>query len=382
MGHSSNEGRGLNPVTASTPVCASPCEWLRAAASKWLVAALPLILSPVPLLPLFVPQPAMALTPSFDVIADDKSQHWQLLSKASKAWRVCALLPNGRDKYWWGVSWGLAEEAKRLGLQMGIFHASSYADLSMQKRQWAECVAMGAQAYIIAAISADGLTQEIAEALSGGKPVIDLINGVSANTTSRSVVSFSDMASQTVNYLLRDAGGRQVRLAWFPGPDGAAWVQDGERGLMRSLIGSGVDLRFGGYGPTDGSTQSSLVRKHLELAGLPDYILGNAVAIEFAARYVNQRPAPRPKLLAYYATDEIVASIRNGLVLAAPTDRPVVQARISVDLAVRALQGESIPRRVGPTILMLDKSNVNSVDLSELLPPKGQWLVRQALPPK
>ncbi len=325
---------------------------------------------------------AQVTSPSYELVVDGKEQRWTLLPAASnKAWRICALLPNGRDRYWWGVSWGLAEEAKRQGLQMGIYHANSYADLPMQKKQWADCVALGAQAFIIGAISADGLNQEIEAAIKDGKPVIDLINGVSAQTTSRSLVSFADMSRQAVDYLLRHAGERRVRVAWFPGPAGATWVQDGERGLKSRLVGEAVDLSFGGYGPTDAASQSTLVRKHLAEFGSPDYIIGNAVAIEFAARYLSQRPAAQPKLLAYYVNEEIVANIRKGLVLAAPTDKPVTQARISVDLAVRALQGQVLPKRVSPKIEILDRARLDSMDLSELLPPKGQWLVRQALQP-
>jgi protein TorT len=324
-------------------------------------------------------RPAGAQSP--EVVADGRRQNYGFLEGAAKPWRICALLPHGKDRYWWGVSWGLAEQAKSLGVQLGIYQANSYSDLPLQKKQWADCRALGAQAYIVAAISAEGLNEEIAQALAEGRPVVDLINGVSAETSSRAVVSFSDMAAQTIAYVLRDAGTRPLKLAWFPGPADAAWVKDGERGLMDALSGKSVELRLGGRGPTDAKTQSTLVREHLERAGLPDYIVGNAVAIDFAARLMAKRPLPRPKLLAYYASEDVVARIASGEVLAAPTDQPVLQARISVDLAVRLLQGQRVPKRVSPTILMLDKQSLPAIDMTRLLPPKGQWLVQQPLPP-
>lgn len=323
-----------------------------------------------------------AAAQSYEVVADGRRINYGMMERASQPWRICALLPHGKDRYWWGVSWGLAEQAKTLGVQLGIYQANSYADLPLQKKQWADCRALGAQAYILAAISADGLSEEIAQALAEKRPVIDLINGVSAEVTSRALVSFADMAAQTIAHVLRDAGARSgIKLAWFPGPADAAWVQDGERGLMDALSGKPVELRLGGRGPTDTKTQSTLVREHLERAGMPDYIVGNAVAIEFAARLVAQRPPPRPKLLAYYASAEVVDRIASGEVLAAPTDQPVLLARLSLDLAVRALQGQRVPKRVSPTILMLDKQSLPSVDMSRLLAPKGQWLVQQPLAP-
>jgi periplasmic protein TorT len=333
------------------------------------------------LVSLLLALPGAAWTQSFEVVADGRRQTWRAMEKADKPWRICALLPQGRDKYWWGVSWGLAEQAKAIGVEIGIYQANSYADLPLQKKQWLDCEAAGAQAFILAAIHADGFEAEIARARAAGRPVIDLINGVSGETSSRSVVSFADMAAAAAETLLRDAAGRRVRVAWFPGPADAAWVRDGERGLMDALSGRRVDLRLGGRAPTDAKSQATVVRQHLEAEGMPDYIVGNAVAIEFAARWLAQRDGPRPRLLAYYATEEVVARIASGDVLAAPTDQPVVQARIAVDLAARLLQGQVVPRRVSPAILMLDRLSLKSTDLTVLLPPKGQWMVVQPLRP-
>ncbi len=317
------------------------------------------------------------------VQADGQRRLWGLSESAREPWRICALLPHGKDRYWWGVAWGLAEEGRRLNLRLGIYQANSYADLPIQRRQWADCEAAGAQAFIIAAIRADGLNEEIARAMAAGKPVIDLVNGVSAEVTSRSLVSFADMAKQAVDYLLRDAGGKSARLAWFPGPADAGWVIDAERGLMERLGGRRTELLHGGYGPTDMRTQSTLVRAVLEnpKQAAPEYLLGNAVAVEFAARWQSTRPpGPRARLIALYATEEVIARVERGEVLAAPTDQPVVQARIAVDLAVRALEGQRLPRRVSPEIQVLDQQMLKSFDLNRVLPPKGEGMIQQRMP--
>lgn len=327
-------------------------------------------------------QAAVAQT-SWVVQADGQRRNWSMSESAREPWRVCALLPHGKDRYWWGVAWGLAEEGRRLNLRLGIYQANSYADLPIQKRQWAACEAAGAQAFIIAAIKSDGLNEEIARAMAAGKPVIDLVNGVSAEVTSRSLVSFADMAKQAATYLLRDAAGKPARLAWFPGPADAGWVIDAERGLQERLGGARAEMLHGGYGPTDMRTQSTLVRAALEgpKAPKPDYLLGNAVAIEFAARWQSTHPTgSRPRLIALYATEEVIGRIERGEVMAAPTDQPVLQARIAVDLAVRALEGQRVPRRVSPEILVLDQLMLKSFDLNRVLPPKGEGMIQQRMP--
>jgi periplasmic protein TorT len=328
------------------------------------------------------PLAAAALPPEF--IVDGQSKAWSFLSKASKPWRLCVLLPHGKDRYWWGVSWGADQQAKQLGVDIGIYQAGGYEYLETQRQQWADCKRLKADAYILGAIQADALRAEIDEALAAGRPVIDLVNGVDGRVSSRSLVSFADMAEAATRYALaqKPPGAVQpLRLAWFPGPAGAGWVQDGNRGLRQALAGKAVQLLDGGHGATDAKTQASLVRDALDKHGRIDILIGNAVAVEFASRLFARRSGERPLLVAYYATEEIIAHIRDGSVAAAPTDQPVLQARMAVDLAVRALQGEPLPKLVSPRIEMLSAERLRHFDLRRVLPPPGQWMVQKALPP-
>ncbi|MDN3919951.1 TMAO reductase system periplasmic protein TorT [Roseateles violae] len=323
---------------------------------------------------------AEAAAPTIEVIADGHPQRHALLERAARPWRICALLPQGRDKFWWGVSWGLADQAQRLGVELGIYIAETYTDLAGQKRHWAECRARGAEAYLVAAVSPGGLNEEIASAMAEGRPVIDLINGLGAAVSSRSISDSRALGAMAADYLLRDAGPRKVSAAWFAGPPDAEWANEAERGFLERLRGRPVEVRLGGRGSTDLQNQSTLVRAHLAQAGAPDYLVGNAVAVEFAARLVARRPPPRPRLIAYYATEEMLARIASGEVLAAPTNQPVVQARIGLDLAVRALQGLPVPQKISVAALMIDRSNLAQLDRSVLMAPAGERLLHRPLP--
>lgn len=73
------------------------------------------------------------------VQADGMTQQYQPLAKANKIWRICALLPHGKDHYWWGVAWGLSEEASRLGVMLGIYEAGGYDQPDKQRLQLQQC---------------------------------------------------------------------------------------------------------------------------------------------------------------------------------------------------------------------------------------------------
>ena len=68
-----------------------------------------------------------------------------------------------KDAYWLGVDYGVVDEAKRLGVAMNLVEAGGYTELNKQISQIENCVANGAQAVVIGAISADGLNNLVKE---------------------------------------------------------------------------------------------------------------------------------------------------------------------------------------------------------------------------
>lgn len=317
--------------------------------------------------------PATATWYPVKVRADGEEQLYKPLVRANKAWRLCALLPHGKDHYWWGVAWGLAEEADRLGVEIGIYDAGGYTEAERQLRQLDECEVRGAQGYILAAVSAELFNAELPRLRAKGAKVVDLVNGINSNQVdSRSLVSFVDMTQAAVQYLFAASGRQDFSLAWFPGPSGAAWVMDAELGLKQGLSGSQVELIEGGYGVTETFVQADLVRA-LTRRFQADYLLGNAVAATVAARMFPGR------VLAFYSNPQTMALVEQGKLMATVTDSPVLQARISVDLAVRLLQGEKVPGRVSPEIRVVTPQNISELDMSQTLPPEGQWMTYREL---
>jgi protein TorT len=317
-----------------------------------------------------------------EVVADGRPLQYQPQPRAARPWRICALLPHGKDRYWWGVAWGLDQEAVRQGIRLGIYEAGGYENPQAQVTQLQACRKQKADAYVIASINTGDLCAPIAELHAQGKPVIDLINRLDCpGISARSQVSFADMMREVLAYIEGQRQAGPFSIGWLPGPQGAGWVMDGERGLQQALQGQSVTLHHGGYGPVDRSSQAQLVRQLLTEHGDIDYLLGNAEAAGFAAQLVqtsgNQYHA---QVLATYTTERILEQIRDGFILAAPTDSPVLQARIAIDLAVRALEHKPHPVLVRPLIQMLDQRSLPAFDIGRLMPPEGHWMIRRELP--
>lgn len=310
------------------------------------------------------------------------------LARTAHPWRICALLPGTQDKFWWGVSWGLVREAERLGVVIGVYQAGGYDKLDVQKAQLDTCRTLKPDAYIVAAITSDGLDAQAAAIADGGRPLIDLINGMaSPYVTAHILGNFRENARFGANYILEHraewekAAGRPLKVGWLPGPKGAEWADAMEASALDVLRRAGVEVIHGGYGATGMATQMDLVRALFDRVPDVDVVFGNAVAIQAAANYLRSRHDGGTHLVATYATDGITDLVRDGIIELAVSDSPIVQARIAVDLAVRALEGRPHGVWNVMTVDRLDQARLVGYDLSRIAVPEGERFQLRPLPP-
>lgn len=321
------------------------------------------------------PYPAEAVEPAF--AADGKAQavSYVPLEKASKPWSICVSFPHMKDAYWLGVDYGVVEEAKRLGVKLVVVEAGGYTELPKQISQIEDCVANGAQAVVIGAISADGLASVVGELKKKNVPVVDLVNGInSPDLAAKSLVSFYTMGFQTGAYLakLHPAGGKPAKVGWFPGPAGAGWVEAANKGFLEATKGSALDVLAPKYGDTGKEAQLKLVEDVLQSNPDTAYVAGTAVTAEAAQGLVRERGLKgKLDLLAFYMTPGVYEGIERGFITAAPADSMVIQGRIAIDQAVRTLEGKDLVKHVGPKIFAVDATNIKSVARENILPPKG-----------
>ena len=313
--------------------------------------------------------------PAFNMDSPRRDIKYTPLEKASQKWEICVSFPHMKDAYWLGVNYGVTEEAKRLGVKMQVVEAGGYTELAKQIAQIEDCVAAGAQAVVIGAISADGLNNVIKEIRAKNIPVIDVINGISSpEITAKSLVSFGEMGAKTGEYLAQKhpSGSGKVKVAWFPGPSGAGWVEAGNAGFASAIKDSDIELVETKYGDTGKEVQAKLVEDTLEAHPDLSYVVGTAVTAEAAVPILRSRGiADKVKIASYYFTPGVAQGLKRGQILAAPTDSTALQGRLAIDIAVRALEGKDFEKHVGPALYVVDTENMKDFDPSSTLAPDG-----------
>ncbi|MBI3516952.1 MAG: TMAO reductase system periplasmic protein TorT [Proteobacteria bacterium] len=312
---------------------------------------------------------------SFDMASPRTDIEYTPLPKADKKWNICVSFPHMKDAYWLAVDYGVVAESKELGVKMTLVEAGGYTNLNKQISQIEDCVTAGAQGVVIGAISYDGLNNLDSELKGKGIPVIDVINGMSSpDISAKSLVSFGEMGYMTGEYLakMHPKGSGKVKVAWFPGPPGAGWVEAGNTGFLDAVKDSDIEVVDTKYGDTGKEVQLKLVEDTLEAYPDIKYIVGTSPTAEAAMGLLRDRGLEdKIKVLAYYFTPGVYEGIKAGRILAAPTDSAVIQGRIAIDQIVRILEGKPFEKHVGPKLYVIDSTNINSFDHDSSLAPDG-----------
>jgi periplasmic protein TorT len=317
------------------------------------------------------PWPVETWDPLFSYDGTSSAGFYEPLAKAQKPWRICASYPHLKDSYWLSVNYGMVEHANRLGIELQVVEAGGYPNLERQRAQIKDC-AQHSDALIVGTVSFDGLTPTIRD-LAKRMPIVAAVNDInSAGITAKTGVSWAAMGAAIGDYFARrhPRGATPIKVAWFPGPKGAGWVKFVEEGFRPAIAQSAADIVAVKWGDTGFEAQLLLLEDALEEHPDVEYIIGSAVTADAAVSLLRAQGRSKDIIvMADYFTHGTYRAIKRGKVMAAPTDSPVMQGKLAIDQAVRALEGSLQDVHVGPSIRIIDQSNVNTLDITTSLAP-------------
>ncbi|MER2555163.1 MAG: substrate-binding domain-containing protein, partial [Thauera sp.] len=168
------------------------------------------------------------------------------------------------------------------------------------------------------------------------------------------------------------AGGPVARIAWIPGPADADWVGFIDRGFRAGIAGSAVLIVAERHGDTGRAIQRRLVEAVLDEQPQLGYLVGNAPMAEAAIAELRRRGREgSTAIVSSYLTPAVHGGILRGRILAAVTDFPVLQGRLAVRQALRALEGQPIEPYLGPAVELVDKASLARFPAQWMLPPAG-----------
>lgn len=294
------------------------------------------------------------------------------LEKAEKAWNLCVLFPHLQDSYWLSVNYGIAEEAKRMGVKFTLLQAGGYSNLPKQISQYDDCLAAGADAILISPISEAGVAAKINEGMARGVVNIAVANPIlETPITARITPDYYAKGFETGELAKKHLGDNEGAAVGFPGPQGSGWAETYMSGFRDSVATGNIKLLAEMYGEASVPAQLRLVEDALQTYPEMNVIWGGAPTAEGAIGAVQDAGRDDVTIVASYENQTMLKAVKSGEVLAFATEYPVMMGRIGVDLAVRALEGKEHEKilLVSPGIVSAD--NVDSVDTTQIFAPEG-----------
>lgn len=294
------------------------------------------------------------------------------LEKAEKPWNLCVLYPHLQDSYWVSVNYGLIEEAKRLGVKVTVFQAGGYTALPKQISQYDDCVASGADAILIGAISEAGVAAKIGEGMAKGIVNVAVANPIlETPITARITPDFYQKGFQTGEYVKQFLGDKQSAAVAFPGPQGSGWAETYMDGFRDSTKTGNVKLLAEMFGEASVPAQLRLVEDSLQTHPDMNVIWGGAPTAEAAIGARADAGREDVTIISSYENQTMLKAVQDGTVLAFATEYPVIMGRIGVDLAVRALEKKPHEKVLLVAPGIVTKDNVSKFDTTQIFAPEG-----------
>jgi periplasmic protein TorT len=296
------------------------------------------------------------------------------LEKAEKPYNICVLFPHMKDSFWVAVAYGIVKQAQVLGVNMTLYEAGGYENLPKQLSQFDDCMASGASAIVVGAISEAGLSKKFAEAKAKGIPVIGTANPVSPGALPAAVfVDFKQMGAMTGEALVQSLKATdKANVVTFPGPAGSGWAESFNDGFKEASTKSpAVKILGEKFGDSGVAVQLQLIQDALQAYPNMNVIWGSAPTAEAAVGAVAEAGRSDIKIISSYENQAMLDALKRGDVMAFATQYPVAEGAMSMDQAVRLIEKKPLMTLVQPVPQVIMKGSEDKVNMDLVLAPSS-----------
>ena len=304
-----------------------------------------------------------------------KPAEYTPLAKAEKPYNICVLFPHMKDSFWVAVAYGIVKQAETMNVNMNLYEAGGYENLPKQLSQFDDCMASGADAIVVGAISGAGLMKKFEEAKAKGIPVVGVTNPLPPNALpAANYVDFVAMGAVTGEGLLAQTKpDEKLNIVTFPGPAGSGWAESFNEGFKKA-VSKNPNAKILGekFGDSGVAVQLQLIQDALQAYPDMNVIWGSAPTAEAAIGAVAEAGRSDIKIISSYENQAMLDALNRGDILAFATQYPVGEGAIGIDQAVRLIEKKPVTALVQPVAAVIDKTTVPKIQMDLVLAP-ASW---------
>lgn len=287
---------------------------------------------------------------------------------AAQEKQIAVMLPAAGDPYFKMKSFGYIDEGKKRGYDVVIYDAGGYGNLQKQVSQIEDVIQRKVSGIVLVPSSSDGTVPVVEKAIAAGIPVIN--DGIA--TKSDKITGFVGEPSYVMTELLAayavDKLGGTGDVVLLSGPSGLDLTRfrvDGFKDYISKYPGMKVVAEK--YTSTSSAEALTTMQDFLQSRPTVKVVYAFNGPIAIGAVQALRAAGKKPGDVMVLTTDmepETKRLIEEGWIEATVVSQPVTMARLAVQRAIEASEGQSIPKETLTQASLISKTTVEAVDLS------------------
>lgn len=290
--------------------------------------------------------------------------------------KLCAIYPHLKDSYWLSVNYGMVSTAQRENVNLRVLEAGGYPNTAKQQQQLILCSKWGADAIILGTVDPLAFREDLQQ-WTGNIPIFATVNQLILNEKQvknlKGVVGVDWywMGYQAGRYLAEKhpEGSGLTNVALLLGPNNSGGTKPVDLGFREAIAGSDIRILQHFWADNDKELQRNLVQQAIDLPEVR-YLVGSAVAMEAAISELrNANKTGEIGLVSTYLSHGIYRGLLRNKIEFAPTDKMVLQGRLSVEQALHYLRQQPYDSKISQTIQTLTPNTLNVSTIEDSLSP-------------
>lgn len=284
-----------------------------------------------------------------------------------------AVIPKSLShQFWLTVKAGADAAGEEFGVSTIWQGTSKETEVVQQINLVQDMINRKVDAIVLAACDENALVPAIEQAMNAGIPVVTIDSGVQSDKPLSFVATDNIAGAKAAAEVLAKLIGEEGPVGLIPFVPGAATSELREQGFKAGVqLFPKVQLVSTLYCMSDVAkgmdVTQDMLTSHPDLKGI--FAANEAGAIGAAQAIKAAGKAGAVKLVAFDASEEELASLKEGVIQALIVQNPFKMGYLGVKAAIDAIHGQPVEKRIDTGVTVVTMENINTPEIHKLLNP-------------
>ncbi|QDX20868.1 sugar ABC transporter substrate-binding protein [Pandoraea pnomenusa] len=292
---------------------------------------------------------------------------------AQKAVTIGYATPDLSSSFWVSMTYGVEDEARKLGVTLVKLNAGGDANVSTQISQIQDLTERKVDAMVVGATNGEAVRSVVEHAIGTGIPVVGLSSLPASNKLAATVGANHYEMGRLQAQCLGDAMGGKGEVAMISQQQGQSWADRRRQGFLDTLKASYPNIKVVAESRNAVTRNDAInlvdnwLQRFPDLGGIYNAVDDSAAGALIAVKGAQRRG--RVKISASNLSQTAQQMIKSGDLVCTSAQQIVTQGREALRQAVAAAGHKPVQRDIQAPSIMISSQNLTTVDLSLLSAP-------------